>query len=193
MQYLPVLLRLRPDKKQQRRLCKTIDTCRDTYNRLMDEAVGTYLEEGRAMPVYELNALLPPMKDKHPEMREVHSLALQNISRRVSTALSRAIGAKRKDGKTILPKKRGPNRYRSFEFPSPTCFYLKDGRLFLGKMMNDVGGIRYSATRRSGGTSRPASSSGGRTTGMPASYARSRTAEPYGSAWTGPRSAWTSG
>ncbi len=77
MQYLPVLLRLRPDKKQQRRLCKTIDTCRDTYNRLMDEAVGTYLEEGRAMPVYELNALLPPMKDKHPEMREVYSLALQ--------------------------------------------------------------------------------------------------------------------
>ena len=143
MSCITVTLRLRPDKKQQRRLCETLEICRETWNRLMDEAVGTYLAEDRILSVYDLNALLPPMKDEHPEMRDVHSMALQNISSRVNTSLSRSLKKKGKDGGTILPKMRAPNRYRSFEFPSAKYISIEDGRLFLGKMRKDIGGIRY--------------------------------------------------
>ncbi len=143
MSCMTVLLRLRPDKKQQRRLCEILDICRETWNRIMHEAIETYLTENRIPSVYDLNALLPPMKEEHPEMWNVHSLTLQNISVRVNASLSRSVKAKRKDGKTVLPKMRAPNRYRSFEFPSTICFSMEDGKLFLGKMKKDVGGIRY--------------------------------------------------
>ena len=90
MSCITVTLRLRPDKKQQRRLCETLEICRETWNRLMYEAIGIYLTENRIPSVYDLNALLPPMKEEHPEMRSVHSMALQNISARVNTSLSRS-------------------------------------------------------------------------------------------------------
>ena len=143
MSCITVLLRLRPDKKQQRRLCETLEICRETWNRLMYEAIGIYLTENRIPSVYDLNALLPPMKEEHPEMWDVHSLALQNISFRVNTSLSHSDEMTRPDGEMILPKMRTPNQYRSFEFPSTKCFSMEDGKLFLGKMKKDIGGIRY--------------------------------------------------
>lgn len=80
---------------------------------------------------------------EHPGMWSVHSMALQNISARVNASLSRSVKAKRKDGKTVLPKMRVPNMYRSFEFPSARFFSMEGGKQFLRKMKKVIGRIRY--------------------------------------------------
>ena len=90
MSFRAITLRLRPNKHQQRRVEDTRLVCLHLWNRLKDECVATFMETGRLMSVYDLNALIPPMKEEHPEMRSVHSRTLQNVSVRVHDAVAKA-------------------------------------------------------------------------------------------------------
>ena len=148
MSCITVTLRLRPNKKQQRRLCETLDVCMMLWNLLLEEGTRIFLETGKVPSVFDLNKRITVLKKEHPELQTVHVHTLQNVSRRVNAAFVRSTKMKDKDGNPILPKERTPYRYRSFEYASHLDFSMKDGKLFLGKMMKDVGGIRYRCNQK---------------------------------------------
>ena len=59
MSFRAVTLRLRPNKHQQKVLEETRLICMRLWNHLKDECIATYMETGRVMSVYDLNALIP--------------------------------------------------------------------------------------------------------------------------------------
>ena len=68
MSFRAVTLRLRPNKHQQKVLEETRLICMRLWNHLKDECIATYMETGRVMSVYDLNALIPPLKKEQPEL-----------------------------------------------------------------------------------------------------------------------------
>ncbi len=147
MPCMTYVLSLRPNKRQQHRLCETLGTCRALWNLLLEEGIRIFRETGKVPSAFDLNKRITILKETHPELREVHSDVLQDVSRRVNAAFARSVKEKDKDGNPVLPKERSPNRYRSFEYISARGFSLEDGKLFLGKMMKDVGGIHCRCSR----------------------------------------------
>ena len=146
MSFRAVTLRLRPNKHQQKVLEETRLVCMGLWNHLKDECIATYMETGRVMSVYDLNALIPPLKKEQPELRNVHSRTLQNVSKRVHDAVVGAL--KRKGEKAFrFPRSKDPKRYRCYEYTSPKDFRIEGDLLFLGKM-NDAGGIRFRCSQR---------------------------------------------
>ncbi len=137
------LLRLRPNKKQQRRLCETLGICMTLWNLLMEKAIAIFSETNKIPSAIELNREITLMKEEHQEFNRVHSRTLQNVSRRVNTALNYSLNKTGKNGEFIFPKMRTPNRYRSFEYASYKDFTIEGKELFLGVMKKDVGGIRF--------------------------------------------------
>ena len=148
MSCITVTLRLRPNKKQQRRLCETVDVCMMLWNLLLEEGTRIFLETGKVPSVFDLNKHITSLKEEHPELQTVHVHTLQNVSRRVNAAFARSTKRKDKDGNPVLPKERTPYRYRSFEYASHLDFSMEGGELFLGKMRKDVGGIRYRCNQK---------------------------------------------
>ena len=145
MSFRAVTLRLRPNKHQQKVLEETRLVCMRLWNHLKDECIATYMA-GRVMSVYDLNALIPPLKKEQPELRNVHSRTLQNVSKRVHDAVVGAL--KRKGEKAFrFPRSKGPKTYRCYEYVSPKDFRVEGDMLFLGKM-NDAGGIRFRCSQR---------------------------------------------
>ena len=146
MSFRAVTLRLRPNKHQQKVLEETRLICMRLWNHLKDECIATYMETGRVMSVYDLNALIPPLKKEQPELLTVHSHTLQNVSRRVHDAVVGSL--KRKGEKAFrFPRSKDEKRYRCYEYVSPKDFRIEGDMLSLGKM-NDVGGIRFRCSQR---------------------------------------------
>ena len=96
------LLRLRPNKKQQRRLCETLGICMMLWNLLMEKAIAIFLETNKVPSAIELNRQITLMKEEHPEFKRVHSRTLQNVSRRVNTALNYSLKKTGMNG-TVFP------------------------------------------------------------------------------------------
>ena len=146
MSFKAVTLRLRPNKHQQKVLEETRLVCMGLWNHLKDECIATYMETGRVMSVYDLNALIPALKKEQPELRSVHSRTLQNVSRRVHDAV---VGSLKRKGKKAFrfPRSKDAKRYRCYEYTSPKDFRIEGDLLFPGKM-NDVGGIRFRCSQR---------------------------------------------
>ena len=91
------------------------------WNHLKDECIATYMETVRVMSVYDLNALIPPLKKEQPELLTVHSHTLQNVSRRVHDAVVGSL--KRKGEKAFrFPRNKDAKRYRCYEYVSPKDF-----------------------------------------------------------------------
>ena len=78
MSFRAVTLRLRPNKHQQKVLEETRLICMRLWNHLKDECIATYMETGRVMSVYDLNALIPPLKKEQPELLTVHSSSIRS-------------------------------------------------------------------------------------------------------------------
>ncbi len=141
-------LRLRPNKKQQRRLCETLDICMNLWNLLMARAIGIFMETNKVPSVFDLNKEITRMKEEHPEFGRVHSRTLQNVSRRVNRSLTDSLKKTGKNGEPMLPRMRTPDRYRSFEYSCFKDFSIEGKELFLGVMKKDVGGIRFKSNQK---------------------------------------------
>ena len=103
------LLRLRPNKKQQRRLCETLGICMVLWNLLMEKAIAIFLETNKVPSVIDLNKLITPIKEEYPELKRVHVRTLQNVSRRVNRSLTDSLKKTGKNGEFIFPKMRTVN------------------------------------------------------------------------------------
>jgi putative transposase len=109
--------RIHPTKKQETLLRNTLEQCRRLYNHLLDERKRSWEEEKKGLSLYDQQATFPILKERVPELREVHSQVLQNVAVRIDLAF-KAFYRRIKQGiDPGYPRFRGQGRYDSFTFP----------------------------------------------------------------------------
>lgn len=102
--------RLYPTEQNEQKLLFTLDRCRFTYNYLLGQKSKDNLKRN------ELQALLPELKNKIPELQEVYSKTLQYENYRLHsniTALSKMKNKGRKIGKLRF---KGRNWFKTFTY-----------------------------------------------------------------------------
>jgi len=110
--------RLRPTKKQARRLRAMLDECRWLYNQMLEYRKLAYEELDVSLTKYDELMLLPGIKlERSSLLNEVHSQVLQDVIIRLDKAFEgffRRVKAGEKPG---YPRFRGIHRYDSFTYP----------------------------------------------------------------------------
>jgi len=124
--------RVFPTKAQERRLQQTLETCRQVYNSLLNWRKHDYEVLGKSPSWYDQKRGITTWKASHPELPQVHSQVLQDVSVRVDLAF-KAFFRRVKAGETPgFPRVKGDG-YDSFCFPG-TGYAVVNGGLRLSKI-----------------------------------------------------------
>ena len=134
------LFRIYPNKNQEVKMVRTLNTCRHLYNEALAER-KKQAELNRLKKQFDVFPWGKPdwifyedqandlAADKDYFQKEVHSQVLQNVLKRVQKSMENFF---RGSG---YPRFKGRNRYDSFTYPQ-SGFELKDGKLILSKIGN---------------------------------------------------------
>jgi len=79
--------RLKPTKSQIAILNMQLDLCRWVYNQTLDLRKNAWEDEQKRIGYYESKRYITIWKQDKPELKEVHSHVLQDVSMRVDLAL----------------------------------------------------------------------------------------------------------
>ena len=132
MQVKCLKYRVFPTKAQERRLQQTLETCRQVYNSLLNWRKHDYEVLGKSPSWYDQKRGITTWKASHPELPQVHSQVLQDVSVRVDLAF-KAFFRRVKAGETPgFPRVKGDG-YDSFCFPG-TGYAVVNGGLRLSKI-----------------------------------------------------------
>lgn len=124
--------RLLPTKAQETTLCRTLDTCRNVYNSLLNERKHDYELHGTSPSRYEQQKHFPIWSKEFPEVGDVFSQVLQNVAVRLDIAFKvffRRIKAGEKPG---FPRFKGDG-YDSFTYPQ-AGFKVHEQAVYLSKI-----------------------------------------------------------
>jgi putative transposase len=111
----------------------TLEQCRRLYNHLLAERKNSWELHQKGLSLYDQQATFPLLKERVPELREIHSQVLQNVAVRIDLAF-KAFFRRVKHGETPgYPRFRGYGRYDSFTYPQ-TGFRLNDKSVSLSKI-----------------------------------------------------------
>ncbi|TQD23512.1 RNA-guided endonuclease TnpB family protein [Methanolobus vulcani] len=127
--------RIYPTKPQQKQMERSLELCRQVYNRTLAERKTAYEERGETLSKYTLNKLLPEWKKEKPEYKEVFSQTLQEVQERVDLAFKHFFRRVRNGEKPGYPRFKGKGWYDSFTYPQ-MGFKLEDNFLYLSKIGN---------------------------------------------------------
>jgi putative transposase len=127
--------RIYPNKPQQKQMERSLEICRQVYNRTLGERKTAYEERGETLSKYTLNKLLPEWKKEIPEYKEVFSQTLQEVQERVDLAFKHFFRRVRNGEKPGYPRFKGKGWYDSFTYPQ-MGFKLEDNNLYLSKIGN---------------------------------------------------------
>jgi putative transposase len=124
--------RLYPTKAQVSQLAWTLETCRQVYNSLVNDRKFQYEVNGKAPTWIEQKRAITAWKPSHPELSDVYSQVLQDVSKRVDLAFQ-AFFRRVKAGETPgYPRVKGDG-YDSFTYPQ-SGFGFHQGKLRLSKI-----------------------------------------------------------
>lgn len=127
--------RLYPNREQRKAIDFTIERCRLLYNRLLDERIHAYQDEGKSLNYYDQANTFHERKAAIPSLKHVHSQVLQDVAKRIDKAFQaffRRMKAKEKAG---FPRFKPASQYDSFTYPQGG--YKLEGRtLKLSKIGN---------------------------------------------------------
>ena len=124
--------RLYPTKAQASQLAWTLETCRQVYNSLVNDRKFQYEVNGKSPSWIEQKRSITAWKPAHPELSDVYSQVLQDVSKRVDLAF-RAFFRRVKDGETSgFPRVKGDG-YDSFTYPQ-SGFGMVKGTLRLSRI-----------------------------------------------------------
>ena len=126
--------RVYPTKAQAAKMAWTLEICRQVYNSLVNDRKCQYEVSGKAPTWMEQKRAITSWKPNHPELSDVHSQVLQDVSKRVDLAFQ-AFFRRVKDGETPgYPRIKGDG-YDSFTYPQyENGFSFHQGRLRLSKV-----------------------------------------------------------
>jgi putative transposase len=134
------MFRIYPNKNQEVKMVRTLNTCRHLYNDSLAER-KRQAELNRLRKSFDVFPWGKPewtfyedqandlATDKDSFQKEVHSQVLQNVLKRVQKSMENFF---RGSG---YPRFKGRNRYDSFTYPQ-SGFELEDGKLILSKIGN---------------------------------------------------------
>jgi putative transposase len=127
--------RLYPSKTQTKILEEQFEICRQAYNWLLLHCRETYKETKKLPKEFDLNNLLFAFKMQRKQLKQIHSQALQNISKRIKDAYT-GFYARRKLGlKAGLPRFKKYGTYKSITYPQ-SGFKIEGNKLKLSKIDN---------------------------------------------------------
>jgi len=133
--------RLYPNKKQNKALETTLETCRYAYNQLLSCQKLSYRETGKLVSQYDQNLKLTQMKTVNPELSEVHSQVLQNISKRIKDAYTNFFSRKKLGLKAGLPRFKKYGRCKSITFPQSGFKLVETGKRLDILCLSKIGDI----------------------------------------------------
>jgi len=125
--------RLRPTKSQVAILNRQLDLCRWTYNQTLALRKNAWDDEQKHIGYYESKRYIAIWKQDKPELSEVHSHVLQDVSMRVDLALQAFFRRVRNGEEPGFPRFKGKNWYDSMTY-FETGFKLKGNVLWLSKI-----------------------------------------------------------
>jgi len=133
--HLAYRYRLYPTKAQVSALERTLGVCRDVYNSLVHERTALYETQGKSPSRVDQCREITTWKPNHPELSDVYSQVLQNITRRIDLAFQ-AFFRRVRNGETPgYPRLKGKGQYDSLTYPQ-SGFGFNQGKLRLSKISN---------------------------------------------------------
>ena len=109
--------RLYPNKKTKRELNKTLNSCRETYNYILNIKNSKYEKDKTHLSKYDVDKIITQYKKEKEELKLIHSQILQNVSDRADKAYKNFFRRIKKGDKPGFPRFKGINRYDSFTLP----------------------------------------------------------------------------
>ena len=134
--------RLYPSKHQASLLEEQLELCRQTHNWLLTLCKETYEETGKTLSEFDLNKNITYLKNLRPEVTQVYSQVLQNISKRIKDGYTNFFARRKAGLKAGLPRFKKYGRYKSITYPQ-SGFKIEDNKLHLSK----IGDIRIKQHR----------------------------------------------
>ena len=131
--------RFYPTSDQRDVLARTFGCCRFVYNHFLERKQKAFCEEKKFLSYRDCSELLSDLKDEHPFLREVSSVALQQSLRHLEGAFQ---GFYKKKARFPNFKKRSHKQSASF---MRNAFTYENGNIILAKMKTPLN-ICYSRT-----------------------------------------------
>lgn len=125
--------RLYPNREQRTKIDCTIERCRLLYNRMLDERIHAFRDEGKSINYYDQANTFNERKAAIPALKQVHSQVLQEVAKRLDKAFRgffRRVQAGEKPG---FPRFKAASQYDSFTYPQGG-YKLKRNKLNLSKV-----------------------------------------------------------
>ncbi len=111
------LYRINPTKAQTTRLLKSLEECRWTYNKLLEQRKIYWEEAQVSVGLYDQQGYLPYLKQERPALSIVHSQVLQNVNVRLDLAFQAYFRRVKAGEHPGYPRFRGYGRYDSLTYP----------------------------------------------------------------------------
>jgi putative transposase len=125
--------RLMPTKSQVHILERQLELCRWVYNDTLAYRKNAWEIEQRTVRRFETQDRLPQLKLEIPEIKEVYSMTLQNVTLRVELAFKAFFRRAKSGEEPGYPRFKGKGRYDSITYPQ-SGFGLDSGKLHLSKI-----------------------------------------------------------
>jgi len=126
--------RLYPKRETEQKMIDILETCRQTYNEMLNICQSTYEMTGKCLNRFDMNRCINYGIDT--DISKVNSQVIQNINDRIAKAFSnffRRIKEKQKGKNIEVGHPRYKNICKSFTFPR-TGFRLENNTLFMSKI-----------------------------------------------------------
>jgi putative transposase len=127
--------RLVPSKSQVHILERQLELCRWVYNNTLAYRKDAWEKDQRTVKRFETQDRLPQLKLDKPELKEVYSMTLQNVTLRVELAFKAFCRRVKLGENPGYPRFKGRGRYDSITYPQ-SGFVFDSGKLHLSKIGN---------------------------------------------------------
>lgn len=125
--------RLYPNREQRKAIDFTLERCRLLYNRLLDERILAYKNDGKNLNYYDQAQTFNERKAAIPALKQVHSQVLQDVAKRLEKAFQAFFRRFKVGEKPGFPRFKPATQYNSFTYPQGG-FKLERNKLKLSKI-----------------------------------------------------------
>ena len=122
--------RLYPTTAQAVQLNQHIGSCRFVYNWALDQKIKTYEQTGKSISRFDLNKMIPTLKESNEWLVEVNSQSLQGMTKQVESAFTRFF--REKNGFPRFKSKKNP--IQSFPVPQHYTVNFENSTIKLPKI-----------------------------------------------------------
>lgn len=131
--------RLYPTRQQAEKLQWILNRCRELYNAALQERRDAWKMCHVSINFYDQDKQLPEIKEVRPEYKEIYSMVLRDVIKRVDRSYQAFFRRVKSGGKAGFPRFLGKERYSSFTYPQVTSEktigpFFDQGKLVLPKI-----------------------------------------------------------